>query len=86
MPPSGQFGDAGRNIVRGPGTTLFNMAMTKTVPLGASRMLELRAQANNVFNTPQFTGIDTLVGTPQFGRVTAVGSMRRIQLLARFRF
>ena len=86
IPPAGQFGDTGRNIVRGPSTTLFDMAMTKTVPFGDTRMLELRAQANNIFNTPQFTTIDTLVGTPQFGRVTAVGAMRRLQLLARFRF
>ena len=86
LPPAGQFGDAGRNIVRGPGTHLFNMAMTKTVPFSDTRMLEFRLQANNVFNTPQFTTIDTLVGTPQFGRVTAVGAMRRLQMLARFRF
>ncbi len=86
VPPPGQFGDSGRNIVRGPGTTLFNMAMTKTIPLSETRMLELRAQANNVFNTPQFTTIDTIVGTPQFGRVTGVGSMRKVQLVARFRF
>ncbi len=86
-PPPGQYGDSGRNIVRGPSTALFDMAMTKMFRLSDTRMLELRVQGNNVFNTPQFTAIDTNVNDTQtFARVTAVGSMRKLQMLARFRF
>ena len=86
VPPAGEFGDAGRNSIEGPGSMVFDMAFTKVIPLGDVRVLELRAQATNVFNTPQFTSIDTIVNSPSFGQVISVGSMRRIQMQARFRF
>ena len=85
-PPPGQFGDAGRNTIIGPPTILFDMALTKVIPMGEARMLEVRAQATNVFNTPQFTVIDTTVNSPSFGRVTAAGNMRQMQLTLRYRF
>jgi hypothetical protein len=84
--PLGQYGDARRNSIEGPGTHVFDMSFTKLFPLRESRMLEIRAQFSNIFNTPNFTTIDTTVNTPAYGRVTAVGSMRAIQFLARFRF
>jgi hypothetical protein len=62
------------------------MAMTKVIPMGETRMLEARAQASNVLNTPQFTVIDTTVNSPSFGRVTAAGNMRQMQLTLRYRF
>ncbi len=85
-PPAGQFGDAGRNTITGPPTILFDMAMTKVIPMGETRMLEVRGQATNVFNTPQFTVIDATVNSPSFGRVTAASNMRQIQLAMRYRF
>ncbi|HUE51036.1 MAG TPA: TonB-dependent receptor [Terriglobales bacterium] len=85
-PPPGQFGDARRNSIEGPGSLLFDMAFTKIVPLRESRALEIRAQMANVFNTPQYTSIDTTLNSLSFGRVIAVGAMRTIQFTARFRF
>jgi hypothetical protein len=85
-PPSGVFGDARRNSIEGPGTLLVDMALTKVVPLKENRTLEFRASASNVFNRPQFTTIDSIVNSPSYGRVTAVGAMRTILLTVRFRF
>ena len=85
-PPPGQYGDARRNSIIGPPTKVFDMAFTKIFPLKESRVLEFRAQATNVFNIPQYASIDTQVNSPTFGRVTAVGAMRAIQLTSRFRF
>lgn len=85
-PPTGQYGDARRNSIIGPGSKVFDMAMTKVIPLSESRVLEFRAQATNVFNIPNYSSIDTSVTSPTFGRVTAVGSMRQITMTARFRF
>ena len=85
-PTSGQFGNARRNIIIGPGTHVFDMAFTKIIPLKESRMLEVRAQFSNIFNTPQFTTIDTVVNSPTYGRVIAAGAMRSVTLSARFRF
>jgi trimeric autotransporter adhesin len=85
-PPAGQYGNARRNSIIGPGTVLFDMAFTKVFPIKDTRVLEFRAQASNIFNTPQLTAIDTTVNSPTFGRVTAVGAMRTFQLTSRFRF
>ncbi|HTS06359.1 MAG TPA: TonB-dependent receptor [Candidatus Eisenbacteria bacterium] len=85
-PPTGQYGDARRNSIIGPGTKVFDMAFTKIIPLKESRMLEFRAQATNIFNIPNYSSIDTVVNSPTFGRVTAVGALRQITMTARFRF
>ena len=84
--PSGPFGDARRNSIEGPGSRLFDMSFTKIFPLSESRFLEFRAQFSNVFNTPQYVGIDTVINSPTYGRVISVGPMRSLQLTARFRF
>jgi hypothetical protein len=85
-PAAATFGDARRNSIEGPGSVLFDMAFTKIVPLKESRTLEIRAQMANVFNTPQYSSIDTNLGSQSFGRVIAVGAMRTIQFTVRFRF
>jgi hypothetical protein len=85
-PPDGQFGDAGRNTIIGPGSLVFNMSMAKSFPMQDMKNLEVRVDATNVFNTPRFTGIDTVVGSPTFGRVISVGASRRLQMTARYRF
>jgi hypothetical protein len=85
-PPAGQYGDARRNSIIGPGTHIFDMAFTKVIPLSEGRVLEFRSQMLNIFNTPQYTTIDTVVNSPTFGRVTAVGAMRTVTFSARFRF
>lgn len=85
-PPTGTFGDARRNSVEGPGQVDFDAAFTKIIPLRETRSLELRAQFTNIFNTPHFTSIDTVVNSPTFGQVVGVGAMRSVLLTARFRF
>jgi hypothetical protein len=84
--PSGPFGDARRNSIEGPGSRLFDMSFTKIFPLSETRFLEFRAQFSNVFNTPQYVGIDTVINSPTYGRVISVGPMRSLQLTERFRF
>jgi trimeric autotransporter adhesin len=85
-PPAGQYGNARRNSIIGPGSKVVDMAFTKIVPLKESRVLEFRAQATNIFNIPNYSSIDTTVNSPTFGRVTAVGAMRQFTMTARFRF
>src|SRR5262249_28572421 len=59
VPPTGQFGDARRNSIPGPGLVAVDMALTKTIQLKETRVFEFRAQASNVFNTVHFASIDT---------------------------
>ncbi len=81
-----QYGNARRNSIIGPGSHVADMAFTKLFPLKESRVLEFRAQLSNVFNTPQYNTIDTVLNSPTFGQVTGVGSMRTVLMSARFRF
>ena len=85
--PSGSnFGDAGRNIIEGPGQVSFDMTVNRTITIKESRSLDLRIAANNVFNTVHFTSINTVVNSFTFGEITGTGSMRRVTMQARFRF
>jgi hypothetical protein len=81
-----QYGNARRNSIIGPGSKVFDMALTKVIPLNESRVVEFRAQATNVFNIPNYSSIDASVTSPNFGKVTGVGAMRQITITARFRF
>jgi trimeric autotransporter adhesin len=80
------YGDAGRFVIEGPGQFSLNMAMSKTIQIRETRSLELRVQANNIFNIAQFTGLNTTVNSLAFGEVTSAASMRRITMVARLRF
>ena len=84
--PSGPYGNASRNSIPGPGTVSNNMSLSKTAQFGDTRSLELRATASNVFNTVQFTGVDTNLISPTAGQVTSTATMRQFNFLARFRF
>jgi hypothetical protein len=85
--PSGSdFGDAGRFTILGPAQFSLNMAMSKTIQIRETRALELRLQATNIFNLVDFSGLNTTVNSLAFGEVTSAASMRRITMVARFRF
>jgi trimeric autotransporter adhesin len=86
VPAAGTFGNAGRNTIIGPGTSVMNLGITRNLTWGQTRGLSIQLLANNLFNTVQFAAIDTIVNSPTFGQVTSVRPMRRIQLLTRFRF
>jgi hypothetical protein len=91
--PAGPYGTASRYSIPGPGIVQNNMSLSKTMQLGETRSFEVRATANNVFNTVQystvattlFTGTEASSNSP-FGQVTGVAAMRSFQFNARFRF
>ena len=85
-PGGSSFGDAGRNIIEGPGQVTFDMTLNKTFQIKEFRALDLRFSANNVFNNVHLTSINTVVNSFTFGEVTGTGSMRRVTMQARFRF
>jgi outer membrane receptor protein involved in Fe transport len=64
----------------------INMALSKSFQFKDTMGLEIRAEANNVFNMAQFTSIDTVVNSPTFGQVVGVGASRRVQMSLRYRF
>lgn len=86
LPPAGQYGNAGRNTIIGPGTLALDASMQKAILFSDGRTLQFRIQTSNPLNTPQYTMVDTGVNSPSFGQVVGVGSMRTMQLSLRFRY
>jgi hypothetical protein len=69
-PPAGQFGNAGRNIMSGPGLTNVDFSMYKNFVLRTeSHRLQLRAEVFNLFNHPNFDIPNHVLGNPNFGQV-----------------
>jgi hypothetical protein len=86
-PLPGSFGNAGRDIIEGPGLANVNMALNKAIPLRwEGKRIELRVQAQNVFNHPNFTQLNTTIDSINFGRLTSTRGMRTMQFNLRFRF
>jgi hypothetical protein len=54
VPPPGKFGNAGRNILRGPGFAEFHFALKKDIRLREGMKLTLGAEAYNLLNHPNF--------------------------------
>jgi trimeric autotransporter adhesin len=79
------YGNAGRDIIRGPGSRSFNMTLNKGFRLKENRTLDVRIQANNVFNIVTYSGINTTVNSTQFGQVTSAAPMRQITFQLRYR-
>jgi hypothetical protein len=88
------FGDAGRNIGRGPGVFNVDLSLVKNTRIGRFDT-ELRIEAFNVFNHPQFGQPNGQIGNAAFGTITASGnpqcgtcgtSERQMQLAVKVRF
>ena len=86
MPSYGTFGNAGRNILEGPGYQNVNLALLKQVPLSGSARLQLRAEVFNLLNRANFDLPDNFYGSPTFGRILSAQSPRHIQFGARLMF
>jgi hypothetical protein len=88
LPAPGDYGDAGRDTIPGPGFVNFNMSLDKSVTFSRERGIQgdFRITSDNIFNTPKFTGLSTVVNGQGFGRVTSVGAMRSLIFSLRLRF
>jgi len=89
VPPLGQLGNAPRRFFYGPGIENFDVALLKNVRLGGSQILQLRLEAFNVFNHPQFYGpsaVNGNIASPQFGQIQQAANSRFIQLAAKILF
>lgn len=92
-PTPGTWGDSGRNILQGPGTKNIDFSVFKNTHLTEAKVLQLRAEFFNLFNTPQFNNPAATVGTTTFGEVSSAGSEplfqrleRQVQLAAKINF
>ena len=87
---AGQFGDAGRNIARGPSYTNVDVSLVRTFRLtqGATRgaTLQFRAEAFNVANHPNFGLPVADLNSANFGRILSAGPPRLLQFALKLAF
>jgi hypothetical protein len=82
-----QNGTSGRNSLRLAGLTDFDAAFSKRVRFTEHKALELRWEAFNVLNHPNFSGYINTFGSSQFNTYTTTATnARAMQLSARFMF
>ncbi len=87
VPPSGTFGDAGRNTITGPGQFIVNLSLARSINLNSERRrLEFRVDTTNTFNHVNPTGLITIVNSSEYGLITNAGTMRQITATLRLRF
>lgn len=66
----------------------FNMSLDKHVTFSSAHGVhgDFRIESDNIFNTPDFSGLYTVVNGQGFGRVTGVKAMRSVMLSLRLSF
>jgi Carboxypeptidase regulatory-like domain/TonB dependent receptor-like, beta-barrel/TonB-dependent Receptor Plug Domain len=63
-------GNAGRNIIRGPGYVNLDLGLVKFIPLKNDLRLQLRVEAFNLTNTPHFALPVLKMSDKAFGKIT----------------
>ncbi len=84
--PAGVYGTASRFSIPGPGTITVDMSASKSLRFGDTKNFEMRASANNIFNTVQYSGVDSTLGSGTYGEVISTGAMRSFTFMGRYRF
>ncbi|HEU4597920.1 MAG TPA: TonB-dependent receptor [Pyrinomonadaceae bacterium] len=90
LPTAGTYGTAPRAFARLFGRNQTNLSLTKNIYFDTEQAvrLQLRAEAFNVFNHTQFTGVGTVFSTTgtAFGRPTGARLPREFQFGAKLSF
>ena len=80
-----QFGNAGRNILFGPGTKNLDFSIFKEFFFSEDRRrrLQFRTEFFNLSNTPQFNNPNTNIGSAARGRISSAASTITLQRIPR---
>src|SRR5262249_28766983 len=63
VPPFGSFGNAGRNILEGPGSGTVDMSLIKNTLVSERMNIQFRVEAFNLFDRANFNLPDIFVGS-----------------------
>ena len=80
LPAQFTFGNASRNLLRGPKFSSTDLSFMKNVPVGGDVRFQVRVEIFNVFNQVNYNNPNASFGAAAFGTITGAGAMRQIQL------
>jgi hypothetical protein len=81
-----RFGTSGRNILDGPGTFQINAGFSRKIKFAEAKALQLRADALNVLNHPNFNLPENRVDILSGGTISRAKGNRSLTLGARLEF
>jgi len=70
LPAQFTYGNAGRNILVGPGLVGADFSVFRDFPIKERLKFQLRAEMFNIFNHPNFGNPNTTWNTGSFGNIT----------------
>jgi hypothetical protein len=93
-PANGTYGNAGRNVFRGPGLWQTDLGLSKKFRVTERLNLDFRAEAFNLFNRAQYGNPVNNISNSTFGRITGTandgatgtGTSRQLQFMLRMNF
>jgi hypothetical protein len=86
-PPPNTYGNSGRGVLYAPGTQTVDVSLSRTFPVKGRARVQFRADAFNLFNTPQLGFPNVNIGSPTAGRITTtLGDNRSMQFALKFDF
>jgi len=85
-PNYGFFGNARNGTIREPAYSSVNASLYKSFPVREKYSFQLRAEAFNIANHPNFESVATGLGSGNFGAVTASRDPRILEFAGKFVF
>lgn len=86
-PPPNTYGDSGRGVLYAPGTQTVDVSLSRYFQVAKRFRLQFRADAFNLFNTPQLGFPNVLIGSPTAGRITTtIADNRSLQFALKLDF
>ena len=86
LPSPFTFGNAGRNVLQGPGASSIDIAVVRTFRPAEGLTAEIRAEVFNLANHANLDLPERTFGLPTFGRILSAGQARQMQLGIRLEF
>jgi Carboxypeptidase regulatory-like domain len=73
-PQPGQPGTLGQSTLRGPKALYFDMNLVKRIQITETKQFEVRIDAVNILNHPNFAAPTTSINSTSFGRITSLAT------------
>lgn len=89
QPAFGTYGDSGRDILFGPSWRQLDVSASKhwkVSKLGEKSDVQVRLDAADVLNNPNFSNPNSAIGTPGVGIITGANTSRSLQFVGKFTF